>query len=82
QWSRLIDRAALQQFCDLFVARLGRTKPSPVTWPLIVRTSLVSPAVAPLEGTAAHIARAALTVLGREGGGGLTHRAVASEANV
>lgn len=80
-WNRLIDRGALDELCQTFVARLICEEPSGGQWRGIAQR-VAGPPPSELTGPAAHIASAALSTLGKSGYQGFTHRAVAQEAGV
>ncbi|CAN5144105.1 hypothetical protein BH10PSE13_BH10PSE13_22200 [soil metagenome] len=81
-WDRIVDRAALQELCELFAARLTGARPPAAFWRSYAKSKVEPVSVPALDGKAGDIARAALATLGREGSAGLTHRAVAARANV
>lgn len=84
RWKRLIDRSALDETCDGWVAWLsGATAPED-PWRGLARdiAARVAPGRACIGGTAEAVAEAAADLVEDEGVAALTHRAVAARAGL
>ncbi|MBU3077583.1 TetR family transcriptional regulator [Sphingomonas quercus] len=84
RWRRVVDRAGLDEFCRGWGAWLTGLPAPPSPWRDFARLEAMRglPPLPDRDETTARIAAAAATVIARAGTAGLTHRAVAAEADL